>query len=399
MKLRLVLRPLGTALSSAALRALWLLSSTGRIEGPRAFVCAFEKRRVLKLAESMLGESPGTVTTARCDRSAGGRQDYFSEGDYWWPDPNDPAGPYVQRDGMSNPDNFSAHRHAMVRLSRIVAALTAAHRLTRDARYAEQAVRHLEVWFLDERTRMNPHLLYGQAIKGRATGREFGVIDTIHLVEVAQSIRALERANAIGESQLRGLKAWFSEYLKWITTHPFGQGARKTSNNHATCWLLQAAAFAKLVDDQQVLADCRESFENKVVADQVAADGSFPRELARSRPYSYSLFNLDVMGIAAHVLSLPDKNMWTVENDKGGSLKKAVEFHFPFIADKRKWPHKPDVTYFGLFPLRLPVLLFAAIALDEPKYVDLWRSLDGDPTHDEANRNFPVRQPVLWVDS
>jgi Alginate lyase len=49
--------------------------------------------------------------------SAGGLHDYFSEGDYWWPDPKNPDGPYIQRDGQSNPANFDDHRKAMRRLS------------------------------------------------------------------------------------------------------------------------------------------------------------------------------------------------------------------------------------------------------------------------------------------
>src|SRR5205823_9796672 len=82
-----------------------------------------------------------------------------------------PDSPYVRRDGETNPHNFVAHRDAMRRLSQIVPALVAAYEITRDERYARHATAHLRAWFVDERTRMNPSLLYAQAIKGRATGR------------------------------------------------------------------------------------------------------------------------------------------------------------------------------------------------------------------------------------
>jgi hypothetical protein len=42
-------------------------------------------------------------------------------------------------------------------------------------------------------------------------------------------------------------------------------------------------------------------------------------------------------------------------------------------------------------------LLFAGLALGKPEYLELWRGLDPDPTVDEVLRNWPVRQPVLWV--
>src|SRR6516165_4528643 len=91
---------------------------------------AMERGRVLKAADRYLNEKPVTVTAASSPRSAGGKHDFFSEGDYWWPDPQNPAGPYIQRDGMSNPDNFVEHRRALIRFSLIVPALAAAYQLT-----------------------------------------------------------------------------------------------------------------------------------------------------------------------------------------------------------------------------------------------------------------------------
>ena len=97
---------------------------------------------------------------------------------------------------MTNPDNFVEHRRALMRLSVQVPALVAAWKLTKDKRYATQAAAHLRAWFIDERTRMNPNLQYAQAIQGRTTGRGIGIIDTIHLVEVARAIEILKDSSA-----------------------------------------------------------------------------------------------------------------------------------------------------------------------------------------------------------
>src|SRR5207248_9404410 len=105
-----------------------------------------DRDREVSAAEKMINDEPITVTAAHSPRSAGGEHDFFSEGDYWWPDPNNPGGPYIQRDGMTNPDNFVAHRHAMVRMSIHVPTLTAAYRLTGDPRYARHAIKHLLAW-------------------------------------------------------------------------------------------------------------------------------------------------------------------------------------------------------------------------------------------------------------
>src|SRR5438034_11136762 len=109
-----------------------------------------------------------------------------------------------------------------MRLSLQVTALTAAWKLTGNVQYAKHAVRHLRAWFLDERTRMNPNLQYAQAIHGRVTGRGTGIIDTIHLVEVARSLEAIEGAAALSASELQGIKQWFADYLRWMTTSKNG---------------------------------------------------------------------------------------------------------------------------------------------------------------------------------
>src|SRR4051812_34432623 len=205
-----------------------------------------ERPRIMKKAGSYLIEKPVTVTASHSERSAGGPHDYFSEGDYWWPDPKNPDGPYIQRDGESNPANFDDHRKAMRRLSVQVPALAAAWTLTHDARYARHAAAHLRAWFVDPDTRMNPNLRYAQAIHGISTGRSIGIIDTIHLVEVARAIERLHGAPGWSAADERGVTAWFAEYLTWLTTDPFGQQERDATNNHGTCWVMQAAAFAHL---------------------------------------------------------------------------------------------------------------------------------------------------------
>src|SRR5260370_38730698 len=126
-------------------------------------VAAFERPRVLAAAARFLDEDPRTVTAAQSSRSAGGPHEFFSEGDYWWPDPKNPDGPYVQRDGMTNPDNCVEHRRALMRLSVQVPALAAAWKITHNEKYKRHAVRHLRAWLVDETTRMNPNLQYAQA--------------------------------------------------------------------------------------------------------------------------------------------------------------------------------------------------------------------------------------------
>src|SRR3954469_5964506 len=139
---------LGRVVYPRSFAPLFLLAISTAVVAQTTFnVAKFDRARVLKAANQYLKEEPITITASQSARSAGGPHDFFSEADYWWPDPSNPDGPYVQRDGMSNPDNFVEHRRAMVRLSVQVPALTGAWLLTRNKKYAEHAARHLRAWF------------------------------------------------------------------------------------------------------------------------------------------------------------------------------------------------------------------------------------------------------------
>jgi hypothetical protein len=357
-----------------------------------------DRRRAIQAAESYLNQRPVTVTAARSPRSAGGVHDFFSEGDYWWPDPANPEGPYVQRDGMSNPDNFVDHRRAMISFSEQVSTLTSAYVLTRDERFATHAMTHLRAWFTDEATRMNPNLLYAQAIYKKVTGRGTGIIDTIHLVEVARATERLATAKSTRSADVVAVKRWFSQYLAWLTTHQYGIDERDAKNNHGTCWVMQVAAFASLTGDKAILDDCRRRYKDVLLPNQMAADGSFPLEIKRTKPYGYSLFNLDAFATICQILSTPNDSLWTVTLPDGRGIRKGMAFLFPFMQNKAAWPLPKDVMYFDQWPVRHPSLLFAGVALNQTAYLDLWASLNPDPTTDEVIRNLPVRHPLLWLD-
>src|SRR3984885_10056953 len=181
---------------------------------PYDLVATTDRARILAAANRYLSEQPVTVTASTSPRSQGGPHDYFSEGDYWWPDGKNPDGPYIRRDGFTNPANFDDHRKAMVRLSLIVPALAAAWELTGKKRYADHAGLHLRAWFVDPATKMNASLEYAQAIFNLNQGRGIGIIDTLHLVEPARAASVLADGGVLEGAD--SIKRWFAEYLAWM---------------------------------------------------------------------------------------------------------------------------------------------------------------------------------------
>ncbi len=356
------------------------------------------RNEIISRADQALKQQPQTITMFRCQRSAGGIHDFFSEGDYWWPDPNNPDAPYIQRDGMSNPDNFVAHRKVMIRFSQIIGSLASAYKVTGNEKYVKQALLHLEAWFCDTATRMNPSLNYAQAIKGRFTGRGIGIIDTIHLMEVAQSIIAMEQASCFDMETLATIKSWFADYLKWLTTHPYGKDEMNAKNNHGTCWTMQVASFAKLTGDSELMDFCRNRYKEVLLPNQMADNGSFPLELKRTKPFGYSLFNLDAMTMICQILSDKKHDLWNYQTSDGRCIRKGIEYLFPYIVDKRKWALAKDVMYWDNWPVAQPALVFGAEAFKNQEWFVVWKSLEHFPNVEEVLRNLPVRNPLIWLD-
>jgi hypothetical protein len=356
------------------------------------------RQQILEQAAWALQQLPITVTAASSPRSAGGKHDFFSEGDYWWPNPVNADSPYIQKDGMTNPGNFVAHRHAMIRLSRVTGALASAYKITGDEKYMRHAIKHYKAWFTDTATMMQPHLLYAQAIKGRFTGRGIGVIDGIQLMETVQALMLMQGAKHMDQQVVTGTKKWFEQMLQWLTTHQYGKDEMNAINNHGTCWVMQTAVFAKFTRNKTIMQFCSDRFKNVLLPNQMAADGSFPLELKRTKSYGYSIFNLDAMATICQVLSSADDNLWNYQTADGKSIKKGIEYLYPFIADKTKWPLKPDVMYWNEWPVAQPFLVFGANAFNNRDWFNTWKKLEHLPEADEVIRNLPVRNPVIWFE-
>ncbi len=355
------------------------------------------KETEIARAKAFLNANPVTVTDACCERSAGGKHDFYSEGDYWWPNPEDPKGPYVQRDGQTNPDNFTNHRYAMIRLSEIVATLTSAWLLTEEQIYADKALEHINAWFVDTATLMNPNLLYAQAIFGKVTGRGIGLIDAYHFVEVAQSAKLLANKGGMSAEEASKIKNWFREFLTWMTSHEYGIAEMNWPNNHGTCWAATAASMAVLTDNKEIIELCTHRFKTILLPNQMADNGSFPLELKRTKPYGYSLFNLDAFCNVAQILSTEKDNLFEFETADGKSLKKGMEFIYPYLADKSTWPFEKDIYIWNEWPVCHPAILFSGLAYENEDYINTYLKLPAYPIHPEVIRNLPVRHPVIWI--
>ncbi len=361
---------------------------------------------ILSAAGEYLERDIVTVTDFVAERSAGGPHDYYSEGRYWWPDADNPDGPYIRRDGIANPHNFSGHKNALRDLSEMVTALTAAYEITGEEKYALRAIEHVKAWFVSPETRMNPNLLYGQAIKGVSTGRGIGIIDTLRLINVALSVELLERDGLIGGEDLAAIKDWFGTYGDWLTTHPYGKDEQHNNNNHSTWWGAQVAAFARVADRPDLTEIARQQFRDQLPI-QVATDGSLPDELGRTKPFHYANYTLRAWATYAELLSTREENYWDYtftttlapygsEEDRTApatvSLRDAVDYLLPYFRQPATWPYRTELET-EIHPRRNDFLVFASRGLQDDNYYQLWEKLEEEEEELHANLLLWKNQP------
>lgn len=337
-------------------------------------------------AEAALAEGPFTVVNESTPPS-GDPHDYTSVGPYWWPDPKQPDGlPYIRRDGEVNPDYHAFDNVPLSGMCSAVNTLALAWYFTAEERYAERAALLLRTFFLDEATRMNPNLNFGQAIPGRVVGRGIGIIDTTNLIDLTDSVLLLRRSEAWTPEDHAALQAWFGDYLKWLLESPNGKDERRQHNNHGTWYDAQVAAYALFVGQEDVARDVLSAVPENRIATHIKPDGSQPHELARTKSFSYSIFNLggffDMAALGRHV----GVDLWQAEPADAGDLRDALDWLVEHTLGGKEWTHQQlggvDATKLA------PLLRRATHAYDEPHYGVLAANLEGK-TPDE-------RWVLLW---
>jgi Alginate lyase len=327
---------------------------------------------VRQLAASALKSGPWTVTSHRPDNVTAGPNDYYSEGPYWWPDPRNPKGPYIRKDGERNPGRFQANRRDLGDMCSAVLALGMGAYLLGERTCGEHAARVLSTWFLDPKTRMNPNLEYGQAVRGINTGRGTGLIDTVSMIHAAQGIWLLEQAGMLDRALDDGVRKWYADFLQWMTTSKKGLDEKKSGNNHATWWTAQVASYAALTGDQPARQMALDHYRAYLVPEEIRADGSCPREEARTNSLGYSNMNLDAFAVLCRVAATNGVGLWEFTTPKDLAVRRAFDYLLPYLLHPENWK-KQQISKFSADGTVWPGL--AGVGLHSERLLEAYRTL------------------------
>jgi len=305
-------------------------------------------KKIVKEADKRVGKPVITITENENLQASKDPHDYFSTARYYWPDPSKPDGlPYIRKDGETNPEHSEVSDEKKLNdMIHAVEYLSLAYFLTGQERYAEEAGRFLRGFFLNPTTRMNPNMNYSQSVPGGAEGRGSGVIDSREFMRISDFLFLISKSPSWTDQDRSAMKAWWTEYAQWLQTSKIGLEEKKAPNNHGAVYDVQLAAVlvmaGKEEDAKKVLG---ESLSARLDS-QITLDGKQPRELARTKSWSYSCFNLKNICKGAVMARALGIDLWSHEGEGGrGSLKKAMLYLVPFLENPDSWSEK-QITKF-----------------------------------------------------
>ena len=324
-------------------------------------------KKIVKEADKRVGKSVITITENENLQASKDPHDYFSIGRYFWPDPSKSDGlPWINRDGETNPDAVKASdEKKLSEMIHTVEYLSLAYYLTGQEKYGSEAARYLRGFFLDAETKMNPHLNYGQSVPGQKTGRGSGLIDTRGFMILPDVLKLLKNCPAWTVKDREEMKAWWTAYGDWMQSSKIGLDEKKTTNNHGAVYDVQLAAVLVMAGkEDEAKKVLGESLPARLDS-QITPEGKQPKELARTKSWSYSCFNLKNICKGAVMARALGIDLWNHEGEGGrGSLRKAMLYLVPFLKNPEGWSEK-QITQF------------------EPKEARVWLN-DGAVVYDDA---------------
>ena len=293
------------------------------------------QRHLRNCADQALTRGPFSVTDKTGVAPSGNPHDYFQPAPYWWPDPHKPGGlPFVWRDGQRAPGTTmyeaGSEAYDRTRLQRLLddtTVLALAATVLGERHYAGHAAGLIRTWFIDPATRMNPHMRYAQVRFGHDDneGNGQGIIELKDLYFFLDAVRLIERAGVLDASEGEAFRSWLGSYRQWLDTAPAAVAASKRLNNHGMFFDLQRASIAAFLGESAMLAGIGRRTRERLV-DQIAPDGSLPKELSRTRPRHYTLFTLQGWTTLARILSSVGDDLWQQRAGEGPGLVRALHW-------------------------------------------------------------------------
>ncbi|ORY03598.1 chondroitin AC/alginate lyase [Basidiobolus meristosporus CBS 931.73] len=279
-----------------------------------------------KAAKKSLEKGPFTITCNPHVPPSNDPRDFVSHAPYFWPDEKaaDPAtAPYVRRDGKKNPrvDELPCQRQLEDMCSEVT-NLALGYAFTSEPRYLDHAWTLLRVFFVDESTRMNPNVEYGQIRPNWSSSGELtGLIGVRALTQVTNTLPLLYTERY--RQEYLAIQQWFSALVEWMLHSEIGRKAFSCDNNHCSYYHVQLCTYLRFINRNEEARGYLEAFFAQKIPGQITADGDQPLEAERADYVKYMFFNLEALIYLAKLGEALGFNGWESNNQ---AIRRATEY-------------------------------------------------------------------------
>ena len=329
-----------------------------------------------KNANKALAFEVNPVTNKTKIPASNNKHDYLSYAPYKWPDNRKLDGlPWVTKDGEINPvsQGYDTDFKRTQEFFKVIETLSWAFYFSEDEKYATKVIELIKVWYINENTKVNPNINFGQAVPGAADGRKAGVQEWLRQYHVITALQIFEQAGVLPNTIKRDMGTWLTTYLRWLQTNKMAVEAGKTGQNHANHYNHQVLGLLLYLGRTEEAKQVIENAKYDRIAVQILPDGRQPKEMGRTRSVHYASLNLWSLTELTFIGKNLGVDLWNFETEDKRSLKRAFAYLKLFVESPENWNFKEISKGGVLYTMETemkPMLSRASTLLKEPLIYD-----------------------------
>jgi hypothetical protein len=293
-------------------------------------------------ADAYVGSPALSVTQNQSLPESGNLRDYFTIGPYWWPDKSKRDGlPWINKDGQVNQRVRGPNSDAKLfdNLAERLQVLSLAYYFSGSSKYSKAVERHLHTWFLDNELGMTPHMSFAQAVPGKSSRRGIGIIEIRKILGVLDAITLT--SPVLQQKTKDDLDTWLSVFLGWLIESKNGQDEAKKRNNHGTFYDATLIGLASFLDMPELAIQLMANSKKRVFM-QIDERGKQAHELARTKPFHYSVFNLYAFSAIANMAKRLETPLFAENSEEANRLITAHNYLYDNLNTSTIWPGKQE---------------------------------------------------------
>ena len=325
--------------------------------------------------------------------------DYLSFAPYCWPNKlkeDDLPSDQIEREWnleciLISKESKSNDRKALQTLFDRVTSLSLLYKKNKDERILDYIAKQISYWFINDQTKMNPHLKFANIIKGNPNENDKGLIDFKDIYYFLSAIKLIEEdLSKVQNFDLLYFKYWLIEYYSWLTNSNIARKKTFSLNYHKTFYLLQKAAIESYMGMENNLF---ETFVNTFVfINNNIYDNSNQKERLKRKTFQdYCCFNIQqILNINSIFINSLNMNLFDFYGNKQNNIIKCI---ICLYDRKDKWNHQ-QIDSFEIQSLH--VLFHMAVDQSEKigAFIDKKQLRRKDKIYDNFDYKYGI--PLHW---